>query len=80
MWKTIILLVVEHGYQTCFLDFEKELDTIETCGNAMPGILNPNKEENKEDILPLNLKIRPRPVPCAHTPIHNSINIYHLTS
>jgi len=41
----MILLIVAHGYQTCFLGFEKELDIREACGNTMPSILNPNKEK-----------------------------------
>jgi len=71
----MILLIVAHGYQTCFLDFEKELDVREACGNTMPSILNPNQEEKEEDILPFNRQIRPQTFPCAQSPIHNSLNI-----
>jgi hypothetical protein len=38
----MILLIVAHGYQTCFLDSEKELDVREVCGNTVPSTLNPN--------------------------------------
>jgi len=41
----------------------------------MSSILNPNKEEKQEDILPFNRKIRPQPFPCAQSPIHNSLKI-----
>lgn len=74
----MFLLIVAHGYQTSFLDFEKELDVREACGNTMPIILNPNKEEKQEDILPFNRQIRPQPFPCAQSPIHNSLNIIPL--
>jgi len=44
MWKTMVLLIVAYGYQTCFLDFEKELDIRKDCGNTVPSILNPSKK------------------------------------
>jgi hypothetical protein len=75
MWKTMILVIVAHGHQTCFLDFEKEHDIREACGNTMPIILNSNKEEKQENKLTFNRQIRPRPFPCAQFPVHNSLNI-----
>jgi hypothetical protein len=71
----MILLIVAHGYQTCFLDSEKEFDVREFCGNTVPSTLNPNKEEKQENILPFNRPIRPQPFPYARSPIYNSLNI-----
>jgi hypothetical protein len=75
IWKTMILLIVAYGYQTCFLDSEKVLDVREVCSNKVPSILSPNKEEKQENILHFNRQIWPQAFPCAQFPIYNSLYI-----